>query len=289
MLEKNLFSSGFTDNKKKIVPTLSDDWTISSSYKNNHIQVRSIALNMSFDVSTSTFLSDCRTNDVSIKGNKIEGNYTFDKYRSLRTEEEFYQWEDEKEQSQVDEIKKADLIVGHSYILDDGSNGYYLGAKYISRITSKIIALENVGKISKKHIFSYTKSAVYGRRIGFISSKVVGLGDTAPLEIKEVDRRLANFYKVNPTFCYFEDYKDYNPVYVRKEVSNDIDPLLIELNGEEYVLRYMDKTVRDYSANNVSSDNAIRSSFTLIANQGQRWPNSIHNGTATKRFRYLVA
>ena len=44
MFDPSLFKSGFTEQGTKIIPTLADDWMISTTSKNNSINIYSLLL-----------------------------------------------------------------------------------------------------------------------------------------------------------------------------------------------------------------------------------------------------
>ena len=184
MFDKNLFKKGFTDDGTKIVPAMASDWVISDTYKNNCVKVSSPSQNISFDLSVSYFIRASSEKSLQINANKIEGSYIFDSGRRIHTEQEFYEWEDKLETLDTSEIKKADLVRGEKYKLASGKTGTYLGTKFMSRLSSKMIEHDNVSKITKKHLFLFDSSSNYYQRtgIGLLSEKVVAFVDGKVLD-----------------------------------------------------------------------------------------------------------
>ena len=112
--------------------------------------------------------------NLTFIGNKLQGMYIFDKHRQIFSEIEYFELQDEIEITQIEEIKKKDLVIGEEYELEDGRQGTYLGSKYISRVNSKNISENDILKIKKYYLFKYTSGyEIKSRGVDFLTKKVV--------------------------------------------------------------------------------------------------------------------
>lgn len=132
-LNKKRFSE-FTDNKKKIVPGVRDDWTVNHTIKPGHIIIKSKTGGISFNVSTKTFFEDLDTYKISLIGREIQDMITFDHNRRIVPAEEYNSWVDNQRKNELDVIKNKDLEVGSIYFSEDNTKVIYLGSKYVSKV-----------------------------------------------------------------------------------------------------------------------------------------------------------
>ena len=239
MTDATLFTAGFNDNSKKIVPELSDDWTISprGAVKRESIRISSANLNIAFDISIRDFLSFSLDKRLTLVANQIQGMYIFDKHRKIHTSDEYFEILDEIEMNQVSEIKKAELVIGNKYKIENGDIGIYFGTKFISRVNPKDIGTDTVKPIKKVHLFNVTqkKQRFASGGIGFLNSKVIEQVDRNVLSLSDIEDKLKNFNNVNPTFAYFEDYKTVNPTYDYISVDTDkIEPIVARDESKRY-------------------------------------------------------
>jgi len=267
MIDKTLFSKGFSDDTQKITPLMNDDWEISQTYKNNSLRISSATQNISFSVLISSFLNSTLNKKIVIDSNILQGRFIFDKNREIHTEEEYFLWEDSVENMDTSEIKKNELIIGHSYKLESGKTGIYLGFKYISRITKSIISLENVSKISKKHLFHFDG---YNSGVSFLNSKVISEIDKKILSSKEVNEKIDNFIEINQSICYFEDYNTISPVYKYIETKPTKSAILVQKGEGIFVQAFFSSSLGgNYSRENCDLDYKTTSSFINASNQQQ--------------------
>jgi len=87
----------FTDTGFKITPELTDDWVISSSFRNNQITLFSNKLSVGFDVPLSSFINDLKRLNITITGDKLIGNFLFDGSRHIYSDLEYNSWLAEQE------------------------------------------------------------------------------------------------------------------------------------------------------------------------------------------------
>lgn len=283
-IDTKLFT-GFTDDKKKVEPQLTNDWKISTTYRNDAIKIYSAQLNISFDVGINQFLTDSLEKRLVIDTNTIQGTFIFDRYRKIHTEEEYHEWKTAVQMIEVNDIPKSDLIVGEKYELENGEKGIYLGTKYISRLASNKIKLDNISKISKKHLILIEKR--YSKEIAFLDKKVIKDLGKSNLTGKDIDNKLETFYEINKSICFFEDYKVENPEYDFIEIEKTRDPLVVQMNNELYVPRYYSKNFRESARNFLPFENAIGRGETIGINEqdSHSWHYSSTTGEIQKHFR----
>ena len=160
------------------------------------------------------------------------------------------------------EIKKNELIIGHSYKIDSGKIGTYLGFKYISRITKSIISLDNVSKISKKHLFYFYGSNRFNSGVSFLNSKVVSEVYKKILSSSEVDKKINNFREINQSICYFEDYNTIDPVYEYIVTKPNTSAILVQKGEKIFVQAFFSSSLGgNYASENCDLDYKTTSSF----------------------------
>ena len=150
----------FTSYGKKIVPAVTNDWEIHTTFSNRKecLMLKSISLGQQVDMHTNSLFLFFDQNNIQINGRKINASLAVDGRGNFRSDEEFYRWEDYMESLSNNSVKKSDLIIGESYQFDNNDSVIYLGSKFISRSKYNLaFNLENITKISKKHFFYSNK------------------------------------------------------------------------------------------------------------------------------------
>lgn len=132
----------FISNKNKIVPKVSDDWEIVNESMNirESMGLHSPKLNQSiYDISLRRFLEFLKDQNITIQGDKLQGEFVIGQDRSIYTKEMFQEWENKYNKRTETIIPKSQLIPGHKYLSVCGAEILYIGAWYM-----KNLKLENI-------------------------------------------------------------------------------------------------------------------------------------------------
>lgn len=238
----------FTSKKKKIIPAMSDDWTIvPTKYVSldgfslySHKLKQEVA-----DIDLYRFLRFCQEQGLVIDTLRLKGNYIVGNDRSVYTEEMYNVWRDKFEKRTETIISKNDAIPGHKYKTPCGKSIIYMGARYISRIQfTDDMDLNNYAKVSKVHfvIDSLTKESWHNTyQIEIMKNKItIDEGEVASVE--EIDEIMKHFYDNSHEFVVFSKErpsKDFEVGLVEVPIT-DLDKnsyikvLVIESGGKLY-------------------------------------------------------
>lgn len=131
-----LFRS-FTSMKKKIVPTMADDWEIVPNAYNirEGFSLKSEKANQQVaDIVLRRFLRFCGEQNLTIKGLKLQGNFVIGNDRSVYTEEMYNTWKEKFDERTSTIIDVKDYKVGHAYKTPCGKTLVYLGSRYVKKM-----------------------------------------------------------------------------------------------------------------------------------------------------------
>ena len=233
-MSKDFFKS-FTSYGKKVIPELTNDWEIYPSTKRDYFIIKSTLLGQTINVDFEKTFNFFVKNNIQINGREINANLIINTYGQLSTEEEYYEWEAKNNISVSEEIKKSDLCLGESYILDNEEKVTFLGSKYISNLKDrKVFTFDNITKISKKYLFyshKFKTVVLLGKEKIYAHVGDVFSEDT-------IDHKLENYYHSNVLICYFEDInlKDVEYKYIDIEHKNVKNKVLLFRKTENSVL-----------------------------------------------------
>ena len=228
----DLFKS-FTSYGDKIIPKVASDWKMYESRKRDYLMIESRSINQKIDMSISTLFNYFERNNISIIGREIQSTLAIDAMGRFQTEEIFYEWEDFVNSLKDNEVKKSDLMIGESYLLDDDLKANYLGSKYISRLKSRKSArLDNITKISKKYLFYVVKDDI----VIELSKEKITYGNDTCISFEKAEEAVIGYYNSDVKICYFKDYNSKNVTYdfiPAKKVIRDI--LLFKMKDDDVI------------------------------------------------------
>lgn len=189
----------FTSKKKKIIPTMSDDWEIiNESFRGDDgLGIGSAKLNSEIhDIPVSRFLRFCKEQNISIVGNVLQGSYIVGNDRSIYTQEMFDKWKAKFDVRTEVIIKPVDYKVGHKYKTPCGMEVTYLGVRYMSKIKNSLENFHTISNITKKHFIAGFK---YAEILKQKFTKDLGVD----LTVAEAEQKLTDYFNNDTTISYF--------------------------------------------------------------------------------------
>lgn len=199
----------FIDQGNRVSPKLTDDWVLGASFKEGNLNISSQKLNLSFNIPDGQFLlNSLRLNIQLSSNNTLIGSFIFSKKREIFDEYEYREWLSECNRIKRDSIKKSKLLKGSLYLLEDKSEVYFLGTKYISTFKGVInkalnkteLTKEMFTPISKRYLFSDERNAVFEIHSKIILEKLEG-----SLSQSKINKMTYKFHAKNPFIAYFRD------------------------------------------------------------------------------------
>jgi len=132
----------FTSGKKKIKPALTDDWQVTTGgFRNSNDVLNLTSRKLSqtiFDIDSSKFFDFMKKEDVTMKGNDIEGSFAIGTQRVLRKEVDYLATMSKITERKSAVIAKKDMILGHEYETVCGSTFIFAGTRYfVKTVKSK--------------------------------------------------------------------------------------------------------------------------------------------------------
>ena len=211
----------FISHKMKIEPKLSDDWELINEAYNtiNGIALSSKKLDTSvYDIPMRRFLTFCKMENVSIIGNKLQGEFAVGKDRSVYCKRDFDKWTTKYNSRTENIISIKDAKVGHIYRTVCGLSVIYLGSKYVSKWKDRLDDYTKINKVHYVHtnISFDDDNPKYGIQPKGTLKFTCDMG--LALDQDEIDNVFKHYYYSNLQLTYFSDVPKKNPKYGLIEV-----------------------------------------------------------------------
>ena len=144
--------------KDFIFPELSDDWELmdKTNIIKDGVALQSKKLNtIVYDIPMRRYLRFCKMENLTVVGNKLQGEFAVGQDRSVYNKKDYVKWVDKYESRTENIISTKDAKIGHVYRTVCGLSVIYLGFKYTANIKDNIED-KKYTKISKVH-YIHTK------------------------------------------------------------------------------------------------------------------------------------